>query len=66
MNDTANQHALEKLAADTFLTEDEAFRWLRRPHPILDGKTPLQAAHTHAGLQRVKDILIAIQHGGVV
>lgn len=57
---------LGQMAADTFETEDEASAWLRRSHPMLDGDSPLEAAKTSFGAQRVKDILIAIRYGGVV
>jgi putative toxin-antitoxin system antitoxin component (TIGR02293 family) len=57
---------LGQMATDTFETEDEASAWLRRPHPMLDGDSPLELAKTSYGTQRVKDILIAIRYGGVV
>ena len=57
---------LGQMATDTFETDDEASAWLRRPHPMLDGDSPLEAAKTSYGAQRVKDILIAIRYGGVV
>lgn len=57
---------LGQMATDTFETEDEASAWLRRPHPMLDGDSPLELAKTSYGAQRVKDILIAIRYGGVV
>lgn len=57
---------LEGLARSTFETADEAAAWLRRPHPMLDGKSPLECAATSLGAQRVKDVLVAIKHGGVV
>jgi putative toxin-antitoxin system antitoxin component (TIGR02293 family) len=57
---------LGQMAADTFDTEDEALVWLRQAHPMLDGDSPLEAAKTSFGAQRVKDILIAIRYGGVV
>ena len=57
---------LGQMAADTFETEDEASEWLRRPHPMLDGDSPLESTKTSFGAQRVKDILIAIRYGGVV
>jgi putative toxin-antitoxin system antitoxin component (TIGR02293 family) len=57
---------LGQMAADTFETEDEASEWLRRPHAMLDGDSPLQAAKTSFGAQRVKDILVAVRYGGVV
>lgn len=60
------QQDLERLAVDTFETSDEAAQWLLKPHPLLDGKPPLQVARTEVGAQRVKGILIAIKYGGVV
>ena len=57
---------LGQMAADTFETEDEASAWLRRPHPVLEGDSPLEAAKTSFEAQRVKDIRIAIRYGGVV
>lgn len=57
---------LGQMAADTFETEDEASAWLRQPHPMLDGDSPLELAKTSYGTQRVKDILMAIRYGGVV
>lgn len=57
---------LDQMAADTFETEDESAQWLRRPHPMLEGETPLGAAKTSYGAQHVKDILLAIKYGGVV
>lgn len=57
---------LGQMAADTFETEDEASAWLRRPHPMLEGDSPLAAAKTSFGAQRVKDLLIAVRWGGVV
>ena len=57
---------LEGMAAETFATEADASAWLNRPHPMLDGETPLAASKTSFGAQRVKDILLAIKYGGVV
>lgn len=57
---------LDQMACDTFESEAAASAWLRQPHPMLDGETPLQAATTGYGAQRVKDILLAIRYGGVV
>jgi putative toxin-antitoxin system antitoxin component (TIGR02293 family) len=57
---------LDQMACDTFESDAEASRWLRQAHPMLDGETPLQAARTGYGAQRVKDILLAIKYGGVV
>ncbi len=57
---------LDEIANDTFDSEESALDWLRRPHPMLEGESPLQAAKTSFGAQRVKDILMAIKYGGVV
>ena len=57
---------LDEIASDTFESEEAASGWLRRSHPMLDGESPLQAARTSFGAQRVKDILLAIKYGGVV
>ena len=57
---------LDQMACDTFESEADASHWLRQPHPMLDGATPLETAKTGYGTQRVKDILPAIQYGGVV
>lgn len=57
---------LEEMANDTFESEEAAHGWLRRPHPMLDGESPLESAKTSYGARRVRDILVAIKHGGVV
>ena len=59
-------HELVRLARETFETAEEARAWLKRPHPMLGGAPPLECAKTRRGAQRVKDILLAIKHGGVV
>jgi putative toxin-antitoxin system antitoxin component (TIGR02293 family) len=57
---------LDEMASDTFETEEDAANWLRRPHPMLDGESPLAATKTSFGAQRAKDILVAVKYGGVV
>ncbi len=57
---------LEAMATDTFECDDAAHGWLRRPHPMLEGECPLEAAKTSFGTRRVKDMLVAIKYGGVV
>ena len=57
---------LKSMANDTFESEEAAFGWLLRPHPMLDGETPLESAKTSFGARRVKDILVAIKYGGAV
>ena len=57
---------LKEMASATFESEDDVLGWLRRPHPLLDGESPLEAASTSFGSRRVRDILISIKYGGVV
>lgn len=57
---------LEAMARDTFANEDEALAWLRRPHPLMDGDSPLAASSTSFGVNQVKEILVAIKYGGAV
>lgn len=57
---------LDAMARDTFETDEEAAAWLRQPHPVLDGETPLDCAKSGFGAERVKDILNAVKYGGVV
>lgn len=57
---------LERMAADTFDSKEDAAQWLRSSHPMLDGEVPLQIATSPAGAQRVKAILSAIRYGGVL
>ncbi len=57
---------LEAMATDTFESDDAAHGWLRRPHAMLEGECPLEAAKTSFGTRRVKDMLVAIKYGGVV
>lgn len=57
---------LESLASDVFETESDAANWLRKSHPMLDGDSPLEAAGSSFGTQRVKDILLAIKYGAAL
>jgi putative toxin-antitoxin system antitoxin component (TIGR02293 family) len=56
---------LEALSLDVFASEQAAHEWLKKEHPIL-GESPIDAASTSYGAQRVREILTAIKHGGVV
>ena len=57
---------LESLASDVFESDDDAANWLRKPHPMLDGDSPIEAAGSSFGTQRVKDILLAIKYGAAL
>ncbi|RZJ85440.1 MAG: DUF2384 domain-containing protein [Massilia sp.] len=50
------------LTRSIFQTTKDADSWLRSPHPMLGGATPLDAAATPEGAERVRALLIAIQH----
>jgi hypothetical protein len=58
--------AIEQLAAQVFESEAEAWVWLNTPHLRFSGKTPLQIVETGGGSERVREILVALKHGGVV
>ena len=53
-------------AADVFGTVADAARWLTRPHPALEGETPLHRARTPWGLERVRSVLGALKYGAPV
>lgn len=58
---------LDSLARATFESTDVAAAWLRLPHPMLEGQSPLECAKSSGpGAQRVRDMLAAIKDGGVV
>jgi putative toxin-antitoxin system antitoxin component (TIGR02293 family) len=50
-------------AAEVLGSEDAARAFLRRPHPELEGRTPLEAAATELGGRRVEAILQALEFG---
>jgi hypothetical protein len=58
--------AVVQLASEVFATEADAWTWLNRPHPKLDEETPLQAAETSNGADRVKEVLLAVKSDRVV
>lgn len=52
------------LALEAWAPEDESAQaFLNRPHPILDGRTPLQAALTELGARQVEELLFAARAG---
>ena len=44
-------------------TEDEARDFMTTPHPMLSGKTPLEAARTDLATRRTEHILNALEYG---
>ena len=57
---------LVTLATEVFGSAKQAGRWLEKPHPLLDGKAPLDWAGNGYGAEKVKSMLYAIRFGGVV
>ncbi|NMM81016.1 hypothetical protein B2J86_08790 [Acidovorax sp. SRB_14] len=57
---------LIELASETFESTVEVARWLCRPHPMLKGIPPLVAVKSPFGAECVKEILVAVKHGGAV
>ena len=53
-------------ANDVFGSPAPAAAWLTRPHPLLQGQTPLRRARTPWGLSKVQGMLAALRWGGVV
>ena len=51
------------LAEDLWADEPETRGFLNRPHPLLDGKTPLTVARTELGARRVEQLLHDVEHG---
>ncbi|MFC7459398.1 antitoxin Xre/MbcA/ParS toxin-binding domain-containing protein [Hydrogenophaga defluvii] len=54
------------MAEDIFEKPEAASAWLSCGHPMLEGKAPLDWAKSAYGTERVKEILIALKHGGAV
>ncbi len=51
------------LAEALWGNEREAREFLNRPHPLLDGDTPLKTARTELGARRVERVLHDVEHG---
>ena len=51
-------------ATEVFGSPAQASTWLTRPHPSLDGETPLRCARTPWGMSKVQSILVALRYGG--
>lgn len=51
------------LAESIYGSRDRALDWLRKPHPRLDGRTPLSLLTTDAGSRIVEELLVQIDEG---
>ncbi|MBI4264939.1 MAG: DUF2384 domain-containing protein [Acidobacteria bacterium] len=65
----AESERTERLARVIALAEPlwddphEARAFLNRPHPLLEGETPLNVARTELGARRVERLLHDVEHG---
>ena len=50
-------------ATEAFGSPMQASTWLTKPHPSLDGETPLRRARTPWGMSKVQSILVALRYG---
>lgn len=50
-------------ATEVFGSPAQASTWLTRPHPSLDGETPLKRARTPWVMSKVQSILVALRYG---
>ena len=50
-------------ATEVFGSPVQASTWLTRPHPSLDGDTPLKRARTPWGMSKVQSMLVALRYG---
>jgi putative toxin-antitoxin system antitoxin component (TIGR02293 family) len=60
---TARLARLFTHAAETLGSEEEASDFLRQPHPLLEGRPPVEVGLTDLGARRVEAILAALEHG---
>jgi uncharacterized protein (DUF2384 family) len=57
---------IELVLGDIFASERDAARWWTSPHELLGGDAPRAAVGTAEGLERVRQLLVAIRAGGAV
>ncbi len=50
-------------AESLYGSRDRALAWLRRPHPRLGGRTPLEMLKTDTGSRLVEELLVQIDEG---
>jgi len=65
----AESERVERLARVMAIAEqvwedrEDAREFLREPHPMLDGKSPLEMAETELGARRVERLLMSLEYG---
>lgn len=58
-----NEARIRELAIRVWEDEGNAEEFLTTPHPMLDGRTPLQLAKTPEGYRRVNELLLKLEYG---
>lgn len=70
MNDdiprTVDRHVMFVWSQSVFETEADRRVWWHRSHPLLDKNTPWSASNSPEGAAKVRDLLVALKHGGLV
>ena len=51
------------MAEQVFGEQERAWRWLRKPKPRFDGKSPVEMLATEAGGRLVEEMIVQIDHG---
>ncbi|HEX6370482.1 MAG TPA: antitoxin Xre/MbcA/ParS toxin-binding domain-containing protein [Longimicrobium sp.] len=59
----ASVSGIRELALSVWENAQDAGEFLSTPHAMLDGETPLAAAQTPEGAERVREILLALEYG---
>ena len=54
---------ITSMAEQVFGEPQRAWRWLRKPKPRFDGKTPVEMLATEAGARLVEEMIVQIDHG---
>ena len=51
------------MAEQVFSDSQRAWRWLRKPKVLFDGKTPIEMLATETGARMVEQLIVQIDHG---
>lgn len=61
--DAEPHESIRELALRVWENQADADEFLKTPHGLLEGQTPLAAARSRAGKARVREILLALEYG---
>ena len=56
---------MKRILPDVFASESDGAVWWTTPHPLLNGGAPRDVTGTVGGLDRVRQLLVALRVGGV-